>query len=242
MNRLFVALLIASGISGISFGQNIPSGLGNVNVGDSQKKPPSDQLPAVQKLKNQQMTKGLTNENVNGVPGLNFQGGVAGYAGPPRPSDMAIRSAVYPSPGSAPEVEYNEAIQQAEHERRAEEIRQRALQQQQREIQIQPQRTRTQVHSPVRQDNGMQITPRRQQDRGVYGGDQTGGLVAACGRKGLGVDFVTGSCVSHGGGQINPHNLYPPFMTPLPKPNAGDLIQRCGAQGRTADFVTGRCM
>lgn len=42
-----------------------------------------------QTLADQQMTQGLTNETPSGVPGLNYQGGVAGYAGPNRPSDNA---------------------------------------------------------------------------------------------------------------------------------------------------------
>jgi len=45
--------------------------------------------PLAQKLADQKMTQGLTNETSTGVPGLNYQGGVAGYAGPTRSSDNA---------------------------------------------------------------------------------------------------------------------------------------------------------
>jgi hypothetical protein len=51
-----------------------------------------------------------------------------------------------------------------------------------------------------------------------YGGrNRAADLVRACGAKGLGVDFVTGNCVSPQGRQINPHNLYQPFTAPLPQ-------------------------
>jgi hypothetical protein len=287
MNHLFIALLIATGISGVSFGQNIPSGLGNVNLRDAQKKPPSDQLPTAQKLTSQQMTNGLTNENASGVPGLNFQGGVAGYVGPPRPSDMASPTAIYPAPGSDMQADQYEAIQEAE--RRAEEMRLRALQQQQRAVQAQRARPRAQVQDTSRlnahdlarycESKGLGVNhntnscismgglsrgggsvatwerepdqpyqnrvqsrfQRIPQDRDMYGGrNQAGSLITAC--KGLGVNFVTGNCVSNGGEEVNPRNLWPPFAAPLPKPESGELIMRCGALGKTADFVTGRCM
>lgn len=67
-------------------------------------------------------------------------------------------------------------------------------------------------------------------------------LVFACGSKGMGVDFVSGNCVSRSGNQVNPFDLYPPFQAPLQKPSSGDLIMRCSLQGRTPDFATGRCM
>lgn len=74
------------------------------------------------------------------------------------------------------------------------------------------------------------------------GGDREGALVYACGSKGLSTNFVTGNCILPNGREVNPHNLYPPFMAPLPKPDPNDLVQRCGALGRVPDFVTGRCM
>lgn len=70
-------------------------------------------------------------------------------------------------------------------------------------------------------------------------GQRNSQLVFACGAAGMGVDFVTGNCVPPGGGQVNPHNVAPPFA-PLPRSSPGDLIMRCG--GRAVDFVTGRCM
>ncbi len=73
-------------------------------------------------------------------------------------------------------------------------------------------------------------------------GEKEGALVYACGSKGLSANFVTGNCVLPDGREVNPHNLYPPFMAPLPKPDPNDLVQRCGALGRVPDFVTGRCM
>ncbi len=76
----------------------------------------------------------------------------------------------------------------------------------------------------------------------VGGGDRESALVYACGSKGFSVNFVTGNCIGAGGREVNPHNLYPPFMAPLPNPDPNELIQRCGALGRAADFVTGRCM
>ena len=48
-----------------------------------------EQQPLAQKLADQNMTQGLTTETPSGVPGLNYSGGVAGYAGPSRPSDKA---------------------------------------------------------------------------------------------------------------------------------------------------------
>ncbi len=73
-------------------------------------------------------------------------------------------------------------------------------------------------------------------------GDYKSALVFACGSKGLVPDFVTGNCVLPDNRQVNPRNLYPPFMAPLPKPDPNDLVMRCGAMGRLPDFATGRCM
>src|SRR5687767_5814139 len=70
--------------------------------------------------------------------------------------------------------------------------------------------------------------------------DKTSQSNVACGAKGLGVDYVTGHCVSGQGRQVNPYNLYPPLAVPLPKPS--DVIMRCGAQGRTTDLVVGPCI
>jgi hypothetical protein len=42
--------------------------------------------------------EGLTTETSTGAPGLNYQGGVAGYAGPTRPSDKAEPAAQTPTP------------------------------------------------------------------------------------------------------------------------------------------------
>src|SRR5262245_38510839 len=50
------------------------------------------------KLAEQQMTRGLTTETSTGAPRLNYQGGVAGYAGPTRPSDKAEPAAQTPTP------------------------------------------------------------------------------------------------------------------------------------------------
>ena len=65
-------------------------------------------------------------------------------------------------------------------------------------------------------------------------------LIFICGSAGMGVDFVTGSCVSPSGGRTSPYNLYPDFQAPLPTPpSPGDAIMRCG--GRAVNFVTGKC-
>jgi hypothetical protein len=68
---------------------------------------------------------------------------------------------------------------------------------------------------------------------------QSNNLVITCGSKGMGVDFATGNCINRGNEQVNPYNLYPPFMAPLPPPSPNDTIMRC--QGRAPDFVTGQC-
>ena len=65
-------------------------------------------------------------------------------------------------------------------------------------------------------------------------------LVFICGSAGMGVDFVTGSCVSSSGSRTSPYNLYHDFQAPLPTPpSPGDAIMRCG--GRGVNFVTGKC-
>lgn len=71
-------------------------------------------------------------------------------------------------------------------------------------------------------------------------GNRDNDLVFVCGSAGMGVDFVTGNCVSSRGNQVNPYNLYPPFMAPLPRPSPSDTIMRC--RGRAVDFVTSCCM
>ena len=58
----------------------------------------AQEKPLAQKLADQQMTRGLTTETSTGAPGLNYQGGVAGYAGPTRPSDKAEPAARTPTP------------------------------------------------------------------------------------------------------------------------------------------------
>lgn len=70
--------------------------------------------------------------------------------------------------------------------------------------------------------------------------ERNNNLIFICGSSGMGVDFVTSNCTRTDGNQVNPYNLYPPFMAPLPSPSPADSIMRC--QGRAVDFVTGRCM
>jgi len=65
-------------------------------------------------------------------------------------------------------------------------------------------------------------------------------LVYICGKAGMGVDFVTMNCTKSDGSQVNPYNLYPPFQSPLGKPDPSESIMRC--QGKAVDFVTGKCM
>jgi hypothetical protein len=58
----------------------------------------AQEKPLAQKLADQQMTRGLTTETSTGAAGFNYQGGVAGYAGPTRSSDKAEPAAQTPTP------------------------------------------------------------------------------------------------------------------------------------------------
>lgn len=70
-------------------------------------------------------------------------------------------------------------------------------------------------------------------------GERNDQLIFTCGAVGMGVDFVTGNCVTAGGRQINPRNIAPPSPAHSNFSHS-ELIMRCG--GRAVDFVTGRCM
>jgi len=144
---------------------------------------------------------------------------------------------------------HDEKFHQLQGERERVLVERKQLENQQQVIRnqqaaIQAQREAVQVQRQTAQ--ALQAEAARQQQgnpQEIYGGENTSNqLIQACGAKGLGVDFVTGNCVSPRGGQINPQNLYQPFTAPLPQPGSDELIMRCGAQGRVADFVTGRCM
>ena len=57
--------------------------------------------------------------------------------------------------------------------------------------------------------------------RSMDNGEMNSQLVFTCGTAGMGVDFVTGNCVSSGGSQVNPYNVAPnPFS--LPRQDPGD--------------------
>lgn len=129
-------------------------------------------------------------------------------------------------------------------ERKQLENQQQAIRNQQAAIRAQREALEVQRQTAVIEAVQAEATRQQQGNRQeIYDGENTSNpLIQACGAKGLGVDFVTGNCVSPRGGQINPQNLYQPFAAPLPKPDPSELVMRCGAQGRAADFATGRCM
>jgi hypothetical protein len=84
---------------------------------------------------------------------------------------------------------------------------------------------------------------RTQEDNTLYntkGKANATDLVFICGKAGMAVDFVTKNCTKPDGSQVNPYSLYPPFQSPLGKPDPSESIMRC--EGRAVDFVTGRCM
>lgn len=66
-------------------------------------------------------------------------------------------------------------------------------------------------------------------------------LVFACGSVGMGVNFVTGNCVSSNGRQVNPRNVVSPAIT-TPHRSSQDLVSRCGELGKGVDYVTGKCL
>jgi hypothetical protein len=57
-----------------------------------------NQAPLAQKLSEQKMTQGLSTDTPSGVPGLVYQGGVAGYSGPARESDKQIGTSLKADP------------------------------------------------------------------------------------------------------------------------------------------------
>jgi hypothetical protein len=67
-------------------------------------------------------------------------------------------------------------------------------------------------------------------------------LIAACGAKGLGVDFVNKTCVFPNGGETNPRDLYQPFQAPVPRNDSDSLTLMCSRLGKVPNFATGQCM
>jgi hypothetical protein len=193
-----------------------------------------------------QMTRGLSNQRADGTPGINYQGGVAGYTGAVQDADSIGMDVTPPEQVKAnAEAESARLKADAERERAVAKDRQQAIQRQQAALRAQREAERLQAQQKRTSNlRTMQQAPARQQEnpRDLYGGQtKPGDLNMACGSKGFGADYVTGNCVSPRGQQTNPQNLYPPFGSPLPKPQPGSLMMRCGAMGRSADFVTGRC-
>jgi hypothetical protein len=202
----------------------------------------------------QQMTRGLTNQKPDGTPGINYQGGIAGYAGPTRDGN-SIGTDVTSLEQLRANAEAEIARQKAAIERQRAELiekqnQQRAIQQDEAAKREAARAQAQQARKAERNQHSFKFDVPAQVSRGGSpaaagsGGTQqnTGDLIMACGAKGFTADFASGNCVSPQGRQTNPHNLYPPFAAPLPTPQPGDLIMRCGAIGRGVDFVTGRCM
>jgi hypothetical protein len=203
----------------------------------------------------QSMTRGLIQDKANSgnLTGLTYQGPLAGYEGPTRPSDVPGRFVVPLMPperantydprqairhnaqqSDITEQQSQKATIQALRQPPGIQTRQQDAARRQLEIEHQDMQNQQAARQAAVLQAQQAAAARRQQ------GNQQ--LIQACGAKGLGVDFVTGNCVSPRGTQINPHNLYQPFTAPLPQPNSNELSIRCGALGRAPDFATGRCM
>jgi hypothetical protein len=228
MNRL-ITLVIVVGISSTSYGQDLPNDSNSTPVRLS-----PDERQLAEKLTSEKMTQGLTS-------GLNFLGGVAGYAGPPRASDIPSQQiGTSIPPGKANADDQPQEIRNSVRQKTAD--RQKAFVEQQ-DIQAQE---KAQVHEAERQAAIRRAQEaeaiRRARETEALRQNNANALIQACRAKGLRVDFVTGNCLTSRGRQINPQNLYSPFTAPLAQSNPSELITRCGALGRAADFVTGRCM
>lgn len=264
---IWVATLITCfSLPDLGAGQNDP-GIKQRQSNTSQAQLPKNQRQLADKLSSHQMTQGLSNRRADGTVWLNFEGGVSGYAGPMR--DTGSIGTDMTSPEQAKINAENTKRQAAIERERALTERAAQARRAQREAQANMRATEQQRADLARfceskrmsvdyksmscvSDGGTNrrrtsVTrsgvPQQENPRDLYGGQNSpGDLISACGAKGFTADFVTGNCISPQGRQSNPHNLYPPFVAPLPKPQPNELIMRCGAMGRAADFATGRCM
>jgi hypothetical protein len=210
------------------------------------------QRPVAEKLSQDKMTQGLTNQRADGTAGINYQGGVAGYAGRMRDGSTIGTDVTSPEQLQT-NVEANIARQKA------------AIERQRAELIEQQKRQRIQQYQAAQREA---VWAQTQDTSNLNAHD----LARLCESKGMGVDHGSNTCIqmggfSRGGGSIavweRPRNVEPQNSPAQTSPggsptglssfgsgpptrsarsNSGDLLMACAAKGFTADFATGNCV